>query len=487
LSEPRTVKHKIRRRCKIVATLGPATDDASVLAEIIQAGVDVVRVNFSHGTAEEQISRAIQTRQIAQRLGRHVAVLADLQGPKIRIRGFVEHRVELADGAGFILDTRLGAQAGTQQRVGVTYKTLPQDVKPGNFLMLDDGNICLQVVAVDDHEINTLVVTGGVLSDSKGINLQGGGLSAPALTAKDLTDIKTAAAMEADYLAVSFPRTAADVQQARELFRAAGGKGGIVAKVERSEAVTNIEEIIRASEAVMIARGDLGVEIGDAELPGVQKTIINRCRSLNRIVITATQMMQSMVENPQPTRAEVMDVANAVIDGTDAVMLSAETAVGRYPQKVIESMARICVGAEKQRRTLVSNHRMTSRFDTIEESIAMASMYTANHMDVSAILALTESGTTARLMSRISSGIPIFAMTRHPEVGRRVSLYRGVYAVDFDANQVPVGLVNRTAVAEMQRLGAVQKDDLVLVTKGDLSGIAGGTNSLKIVRVGEVF
>jgi len=361
LSKPHTVKHKIRRRCKIVATLGPATDDASVLAEIIQAGVDVVRVNFSHGTAEEQISRAIQTRQIAQRLGRHVAVLADLQGPKIRIRGFVEHRVELADGAGFILDTHLGAQAGTQQRVGVTYKTLSQDVKPGNFLMLDDGNICLQVVAVDDHEINTLVVTGGVLSDSKGINLQGGGLSAPALTAKDLTDIKTAAAMEADYLAVSFPRTAADVQQARELFRAAGGKGGIVAKVERSEAVTNIEEIIRASEAVMIARGDLGVEIGDAELPGVQKTIINRCRSLNRIVITATQMMQSMVENPQPTRAEVMDVANAVIDGTDAVMLSAETAVGRYPQKVIESMDRICVGAEKQRRTLVSNHRMTSR------------------------------------------------------------------------------------------------------------------------------
>ncbi len=487
MSHQNEVTHKIRRRCKIVATLGPATDDDSVLAAIIEAGVDVVRVNFSHGAAEDQIARANQTRETAQRLGRHVAVLADLQGPKIRIERFLKHKVELAEGADFVLDTRLDTFSGTTERVGVTYKTLPQDVKPGNLLMLDDGNICLQVLTVDENAISTRVVIGGVLSDSKGINLQGGGLSAPALTAKDLVDIKTAAAMQADYLAVSFPRTAADIQKARELFIAAGGKGGIVAKVERSEAITNIEEIIHASEVVMIARGDLGVEIGDAELPGVQKHIINRCRSLNRIVITATQMMQSMVENPQPTRAEVMDVANAVIDGTDAVMLSAETAVGKYPQKVIESMARICMGGEKQRRTLVSNHRMSSRFDTIEESIAMASMYTANHMGISAILALTETGTTARLMSRISSGIPIFAMTRHPQVARRVSLYRGVYAVDFDANQVLVGQVNRMAVAEMQRLGAVQNGDLVLVTKGDMSGIAGGTNSMKIVRVGEVF
>ncbi len=474
------------RRTKIVATLGPATDDPKMIDRIIEAGVDVVRLNFSHGTSEQHQERAERVRNRARACGRQVGVLADLQGPKIRIERFRDGKVTLSEGDSFILDAALGSDDGGQERVGIAYKELVNDVNRGDTLLLDDGRITLWVEDVTGQEVRCKVKMGGVLSDRKGINLQGGGLSAPALTEKDKEDIKTAAKIQADYLAVSFPRTADDMHQARELLRAAGGHGALVAKIERAEALEVIEEIIAASDVIMIARGDLGVEIGDAALPPVQKELIKKAREMNKAVITATQMMESMIESHIPTRAEVFDVANAVFDGTDAVMLSAETASGKYPHLAIAAMDRICREAEKQRVAMVSDHRINTRFARIDEGIAMAAMYTANHLGVKAIAALTESGSTPLWMSRISSGIPIYALTSHVETRRKVTLYRGVYPVSFETGTKDHYLVNLEAVEELRRRGVVRDGDLVIITKGDLMGVMGGTNTMKIVKVGEM-
>ncbi len=473
------------RRTKIVATLGPATDKKNVLDEMLQAGLDVVRLNFSYGKAEDHIQRAEEVRNRARAFGHQVGVLADLQGPKIRIERFEAGMITLEKDDRFVLDAALGPDAGTRERVGVTYKLLADDVRRGDTLLLDDGLLVLWVEEVKGLEVTCRVVVGGRLTNSKGINRQGGGLSAAALTDKDRLDIVTAAQMKADYVAVSFPRSADDIHQARELLRAAGGHGGIVAKIERAEALENLEEIIEVADVVMIARGDLGVEIGDAELPAVQKRIIAVARSHDRVVITATQMMQSMVTNPIPTRAEVFDVANAVIDGTDAVMLSAETAAGQYPAKVIEAMDRICAGAERQRIRLASERRMNMRYKRTDEAIAKATMYTANSLGVKAIATLTESGATPLWMSRISSGIPIFAMTRHVGTRRKVTLYRGVYPVSFDVTSTDHATINKEAIDELVRRGAVRDGDLVIITKGDLMGVHGGTNAMKIIKVGE--
>ncbi len=475
------------RRTKIVATLGPATDDLKMLDEVIAAGVDVVRLNLSHATHAEHAERAERIRNRCRASGRQVGVLVDLQGPKIRIGGFAEGPVVLHEGDHFILDAALPMDAGTAERVGVTYKALPEEVNRGDTLLLDDGQIVLWVDEVIDQEVRCKVTVGGVLSDSKGLNKQGGGLSAPALTDKDKEDIRFAAEIEADYLAVSFVRCADDVNTARKLLREAGGHGGIVSKIERAEALECIDEIIDASDAIMIARGDLGVEIGDAELPAVQKELIKKARSMNCVVITATQMMQSMIDSPIPTRAEVFDVANAVLDGTDAVMLSAETAAGKYPGKAVEAMVRVCAEAEKQAVTRMSDHRLHSVFGRIDEAIAMAAMYTANHLGVKAIAALTESGSTTKWMSRISSGIPIYALTPHVATRRKVTLYRGVYPVSFDVTGVNSQKANFEVIEELRRRGAVRDGDLVIITKGDLSGVAGGTNVMKIVRVGDVY
>lgn len=476
----------MQRRTKIVATLGPATDDPKTLDRIIEAGVDVVRLNFSHGKAEEHIARAERVRNRARAHGRQVGVLADLQGPKIRIERFRGGKVVLNEGQTFCLDTEYGYNDGDEQCVATSYLALPNDVGRGDTLLLDDGRIVLWVDKVEESRVFCRVVVGGILSDRKGINRLGGGLSALALTDKDREDIVTAARLQADYIAVSFPRSAADVNEARELLRAAGGRGGIVAKIERAEALEVVDEIIAASDAIMVARGDLGVEIGDAALPPVQKRLISQARCMNRVVITATQMMESMIENQIPTRAEVFDVANAVLDGTDAVMLSAETATGKYPDKAIAAMDRICREAEKQRVAMVSDHRIHTQFTYIDEAVAMATMYVANHLNVKAIAALTESGSTPLWMSRISSGIPIYAMTRQVETRRKVTLYRGVYPVSFDSTTTDHATVNREAIDELLRRGAVRDGDLVIITKGDLAGVHGGTNAMKIVKVGEL-
>ncbi len=474
------------RRTKIVATLGPATDDPKVLDKLIEAGVDVVRLNFSHGNAEVQMRRAEAARERAQAHDRQVGVLVDLQGPKIRIGKFKDGHIQLAEGDTFTIDVDCPLDQGGQDRVGTTYKLLPEDVSRGATLLLDDGRIVLWVDHVSGSEVVCRVVAGGELSNNKGINRQGGGLSAQALTDKDREDIKAAALMHADYVAISFPRNAKDVEEARDLLRASGGLGGIVAKIERAEAVKSIEEIIRAADAVMIARGDLGVEIGDAALPPVQKRIIKLARKMNRIVITATQMMESMIENAIPTRAEVSDVANAVLDGTDAVMLSAETAMGKHPVEAVAAMDRVCREAEKHEDSIVLDQRMDQHFSRMDEAIARATMYVANHLTVRAIAALTESGSTALWMSRINSSVPIYALTPHVETRRKVTLYRGVYPVGFVLTSKDPAVVMQEAVDELRRRGAVRDGDLTILTIGEPLAKPGGTNTMKIVRVGDL-
>ena len=478
---------KSPRRTKILATLGPATDTPGMIDKMILAGLDVVRINFSHGSATEHIERARYVRERAKALGSEVGVLVDLQGPKIRISRFKEGSVFLEDGVSFALDNSIGRLDGDISGVGLDYKTLPHEVKPGNRLLLDDGRIVFEVVRVIGERVECKVIVGGKLSNNKGINLLGGGLSAAAITEKDKEDILSAAEIQADYLAFSFPRSAEDVNECRRLVNEAGLYACIVSKVERAEAVEDptLEEIIRASDAVMIARGDLGVEIGDAQLPAMQKKIIKMSRHLNKIAITATQMMETMIDNPIPTRAEVFDVANAVIDGTDVVMLSGETATGKHPHMVIEAMSRICHEAEKQRETRVSAHRIDQVFQATDESIAMGAMYIANHFNVRAIAALTESGSTALLMSRISSGIPVYAMTPHAKTRQKVTLYRGVYPMAFSYEGMESDDVVPNMINELKRKGAVQDGDKVLVTRGKHRGIMGGTNVLLIVEVGK--
>ena len=448
------------RRTKILATLGPATDKPGVLEELIKAGVDVVRMNFSHGSAQDHIDRANMIREISQKIGRRVGILGDLQGPKIRIARFKDTKVNLNEGQDFALDINLDPLVGDNTQVGITYEPLALEVVPGSRLLLDDGRIVLDVVNVENMRVNCKVVVGGDLSNNKGINLLGGGLSAAALTEKDMEDIKTIAKINCDYVAVSFPRCAEDLNLARRLLLAEGCQAGIVAKVERAEAIVPemMDEIILASDAVMVARGDLGVEIGDANLPAVQKLLINRARELNRIAITATQMMESMIDNAIPTRAEVFDVANAVYDGTDAIMLSAETASGKYPVKAVEAMDRICMEAEKQRVVRVSDHRMNIEFERDDEAIAMSAMYMANHTKIKGIVALTESGSTPLWMSRISSGIPIFALSSSEETLGRVTLFRGVFPIYHKIDEThDHAEVNRAIVSELRKWNLAKK------------------------------
>jgi pyruvate kinase len=472
------------RRTKIIATLGPATDDAATLRRLIAAGVDVVRVNFSHGDAGDRERRLRLVREAAAATNSYTAILGDLQGPKIRIRRFREGAVLLAEGQDFFLDAGLAGDAGTAEGVGVAYPDLAKDVGPGDVLLLDDGFIVLRVREVAGSRIHCTVAQGGKLSNQKGINRQGGGLSAPALTEQDRADLRWAAAHDFDWIAVSFVRRPEDLHEARDIYRSAGGEGRLVAKIERVEAIANLDGIISAADAVMVARGDLGVEMGYAGLPGLQKKILRLARHQHKVAITATQMMESMIKSQVPTRAEVSDVANAVMDGTDAVMLSAETAVGEYPVRAVAAMADVCVGAEAYYSTLGRpSHRNDDRFEQVDEAIAMAVMYTANHLPVKAIIALTESGATPLWMSRIRSDIPIFAFTRHERTLRRVVLYRGVYPVPFDVTGTDAQHVYGDVFRVLLDRGHVGEGDYVIVTTGEFSGVAGRTNTLKILRV----
>ncbi|MGB5444276.1 MAG: pyruvate kinase [Psychromonas sp.] len=474
------------RRTKIVTTLGPATDRDNNLEKIIAAGADMVRMNFSHGEPADHVKRANQVREIAARLGKEVAIMGDLQGPKIRVSTFKDNKIQLAVGDKFILDSDIEKGQGDQQAVGLDYKTLPQEVTSGDVLLLDDGRVQLVVEKVIGNQVHTTVSIGGPLSNNKGINKKGGGLSAAALTPKDKKDIITAAEIGCDYLAVSFPRNGEDIHYARRLAKEAGCNAKIVAKVERAEAVETqeaLEDIILASDVVMVARGDLGVEIGDARLVGVQKNMIRTARRLNRVVITATQMMESMISAPMPTRAEVMDVANAVLDGTDAVMLSGETAAGAYPVETVKAMSEVCLGAEKHPSINISKNRMGHTFDDPTEALAMTAMFAANHtVGIKAIIALTASGTTPLLMSRLSSGLPIFALSSNTQTLNYCALYRGVTPIKFNSTSPNNAVFTRNAIEALKDAGYLKEGDLVLITHGE-DHYAGSTNTCKIATV----
>ncbi|MFN7521168.1 MAG: pyruvate kinase [Lysobacteraceae bacterium] len=472
------------RRTKILATLGPATDAPGVIDALLEAGVNAVRLNFSHGTAEQHAQRVAAVRAVASRTGREIGVLADLPGPKIRIEKFAEGKVLLKAGQTFALVCRADAPPGDATQVGCSYLGLPRDVAPGDTLLLDDGLISLRVEKVAGDVVHTEVVTDGALSNRKGLNRLGGGLSLGALTDEDRGHIATAAKLGVDFIAVSFCRSAADIELARELARAAGSDAQIVAKIERAEAIENLVEIVEAAEVIMVARGDLGVEIGYAELPGLQKTIIRESVARNRIVITATQMLQSMVDNPIPTRAEVLDVANSVIDGTDTVMLSAETASGQYPVKAVEAMAQICLGAERQFRHDTDFEAARRGLTRADEALAMASMFQCEHIELKGIVALTESGGTARHLSRFRSQVPVFALSRFDEARRKMSLMRDVFPIHFDTRGLSPGVAARSAAKQLHDLGLLDAGDRIIVTNGDSMERRGATNTLRLLEIG---
>ncbi len=471
----------MQRSTKIVATLGPASSNITVLTRMLSAGVDVVRLNFSHGTAEDHERRVQMLSDVMRSLGRTVGIMADLQGPKIRIGKLAGSKIELKTGQSFILDAE--CQLGDQTRVGLDYPELVQDVEPGNVLLLDDGRIVLDVERVEYDEIHTRVRHGGELSNNKGINRQGGGLSAPALTPKDMDDIKLAAALHVDFVAVSFPKSGADMRLARELLRNARSDALLIAKIERAEAIGALSDILHASDGVMVARGDLAVEVGDAAVPALQKRIIHTAREHNKLTITATQMMESMIASPVPTRAEVSDVANAVLDGTDAVMLSAETAAGRYPVEAVEAMSRVCIEAEKSAEVTLERDFLNRIFTRIDQSIAMAALFTAYHLKAKAIAALTQSGSTALWMSRLNCGVPIYALTPEIRTRYKTTLFRGVYPLLMRQVTADRDELLKEAEDLMISDGAVTPGDTIVMTVGEPIGSSGGTNTMKIVKL----
>ena len=474
----------VRRATKIVATLGPASSDPALLERMVRAGVNVVRLNFSHGKAQDHIDRAAEVRAAARRAGREVAIMADLQGPKIRVGRFADGAVQLVNGAAFVLDASR-TEPGDVAGVGLDYKELPRDVRAGDLLLLNDGLIVLQVESVRGEEVHTRVKTGGELSDNKGINKQGGGLTAPALTAKDMDDIRTAMSFQADYVAVSFPKNAVDMEMARQLCNVAAAeyrhKPGLIAKIERAEAIPHLEEILRVSDGIMVARGDLAVEVGNAAVPALQKKMIRMARAMDKVVITATQMMESMILHPVPTRAEVSDVANAVLDGTDAVMLSAETAVGRYPLETVLEVAKICAAAEAAEDPHQDADFTGRAFGRIDQSIAMGALFTAHHLGAKAIVALTDSGATALWMSRQRTHIPIYALTPRVATQRKMAMYRNVSPLLMDTS-VDRDTALKEAEGQLKSRKIVQEGDMYAITCGEPMGAPGGTNMLKICR-----
>jgi pyruvate kinase len=473
------------RATKIVSTLGPASSDPALLEQMIRAGVNVVRLNFSHGKAQDHIDRAQLVREAAQRAGCEVAIMADLQGPKIRVGKFADNKVLLVTGQSFVLDAAR-TEPGDINGVGLDYKELPQDVKTGDVLVLNDGMIVMQVQAVKGPAVHCTVTQGGELSNNKGINKKGGGLTAPALTAKDMEDIKTAMSFQADYVAVSFPQNATDMEMARQLCNVAaspfGHKPHLIAKIERAEAIPKLEEILRASDGIMVARGDLAIEVGNAAVPALQKRMIRMAHDMDKTVITATHMMESMIHNPMPTRAEVSDVANAVLDGSDAVMTSAETAAGKFPLETVVEMAAVCVAAEEAEEVALDADFLGKTFSRIDQTIAMGALFTAYHMGAKAIVALTESGSTALWMSRHKIHIPIYALTSREATQRKMTLYRNVTPLLMPTSN-DRDTAMREAETSLKQKGILKSGDRYVITCGEPMGAPGGTNMLKICLV----
>ena len=487
MTSDRQQKSSALRRTKIVATIGPSSLSQDMIGRLLGAGVDVFRLNFSHGDQADHVQVARHIRRQAGHHGRYVGILADLQGPKIRIGGFADGAVILQAGDPFQLSLSIPPDAGDQRGVSVEYEALPSSVEQDDVLLLDDGKLRLRVDDVSESTVDCTVIVGGQLSSRKGVNKLGGGLAAPALTEKDLDDIKAMPDIEPDFVAVSFVSSADDVAYARQLLADQGLNPAIIAKIERAEVVADtalLNSIIDASDGVMVARGDLGVEVGDAQLIGIQKNLISTTRKRDRMVITATQMMESMISNSMPTRAEVFDVANAVLDGTDAVMLSAETAVGDFPVEVVTAMADAALGAEQHPVARTSKYRLDREFSSAQETIALSAMYGANHFSgMRGIASLTERGTTPTMMSRLSSGLPIFALSRRADTLQRLALCRGVIPLFFDFTAfAPQDLEART-IEFLVDGGFLARGDYILLTMGSTQGEAGKTDRMKILPV----
>lgn len=470
------------RQTKIVATLGPSSSDPVILRAMLTAGVDVVRINFSHADASALQLIAL-VRGIAEELNQPLAVMADLQGPKIRIGRFKNKSITLVEGQAFTLDCNAPELLGDTNEVSVAYPSLSRELTPGDHLLLNDGLVELEVKTIFNSKIHCSVVEGGILSDLKGLNRKGGGLAARTMTEKDKRDLRTAIDADVDYISLSFVKDAEDIRHTRALMTQFGKKIPVIAKIERTEALQYLTEIIQEADAIMVARGDLGVEIGAAEVPAIQKHIIGEARRLDKVVITATQMMESMINNPQPTRAEVSDVANAILDGTDAVMLSAETASGQFPVKVLSMVNRICLSAEKHASFYYHTADETCHYHRADQAIAMATMHAANHFPIQAIITLTESGDTALWISRQQSTVPIIAVSANKRTIGRLCLAHNVFPVFMNYHQFAAETLNQQVLEELIKTGHLEKKSFVLLTRGRVIGTAGGTNSMEIIRV----
>ncbi|QMT61733.1 pyruvate kinase [Legionella sp. PC997] len=471
------------RQTKIVATLGPASNNPATLRAMLTAGVDVVRINFSHADASALQLIAL-VRGIAEELNCPLAVMADLQGPKIRIGRFKEKSITLIEGQEFTLDCNAAELLGDEQEVSVAYPDLARELAPEDHLLLNDGLVELEVMSISGSKIHCRVIEGGGLSDLKGLNRKGGGLAARTMTDKDKRDLRTAIEAEVDYISLSFVKDAEDIRHARRLMTEFGKKIPVIAKIERTEALHYLTEIIQEADAIMVARGDLGVEIGAAEVPAIQKHIIGEARRLDKVVITATQMMESMINNPQPTRAEVSDVANAILDGTDAVMLSAETASGQFPVKVLTMVNKICLSTEKHASFYYHNNKTEAcHYQRADQAIAMATMHAANHFPIQAIITLTESGDTALWISRQQSRVPIIAVSANKRTIGRLCLVHNVFPVFMNYYQFNAETLNQQVLEELVKSGHLGSKGFVLLTRGRMIGTAGGTNSMEIIRV----
>lgn len=487
MSDQRNLTH-VHHNTKIIATLGPGSNRIDLLRDMIHVGaLNVVRFNFSHGTPEFHEENARIVREAAAQAGREVAIMADLQGPKIRVSKIAGGGVAIGEGESVLLDAAFSGE-GTRERIGLDYRKLPEDVQAGDVLLLDDGLLTLKVMRVSGSEIHAVAENSHVLKSNKGINKQGGGLSAGALTEKDFRDLKTAVEIGCDYLAVSFVKNAEDMRTARaavatECVRLGQViQPGLVAKIERIEAIENLDEIIEASDGIMVARGDLAVEVGNAAVPALQKRMIRRAREMRRFSIIATQMMESMIENPVPTRAEVSDVANAVLDGTDAVMCSAETAVGKYPFETVRQMAQICAAAEKEQDSLVGVADTVEVTRRTDHAVAAAAVHLARQVDAKVVVALTESGTTAFQISRYGIQLPIFALTPSVQAQRRMAVYRGVRPLRLATSTEHDRALVEVEV-RLRELGVLKAGDQYIITSGARMRQSGSTDTLQIIKV----
>ncbi len=474
------------RKTKIVCTIGPASDSLEMLRKLLLSGMNVARLNFSHGTHEEHERRISYIRRAAAAVGKNVAIMLDTKGPEIRLGYFKEEPVLLEEGAQVILTTE--AVRGDRERIPVSYPGLPGDVKEGDTIMVADGLIALRVLSTGNRDINCLVVNGGELTSQKGVNVPGGAYNLPAVTDKDIQDIRFGVEQKLDYIAASFIRKSADVLSIREVIEKAGGSLDIIAKIESRKAVDNLDDIIKVSDGIMVARGDLGVEIPVEEVPLVQKVIIGKCNLLGKPVVTATQMLESMINNPRPTRAEASDVANAIFDGSDALMLSGETAAGKHPLEAVETMARIAERAEAalQYDKLLGREGSISTRQSVTNAIGLATCAIAHALGAAAIISSTESGHTAKMVSKYRPQAPIIAVTTHQEVMRKLALNWGVQPVLARATKNTDEMMAEAIEASLNS-GLIKGGDLVVFTAGIPVGIKGTTNLIRVHTVSDIL